>query len=81
MNLHRTWAVFRKEFIHIRLDPISLLHVILLPVILMVLYGYALTFDIKHVTVAVLDQEGSQLSNDLINCFRGSQYLDRKSVV
>ncbi len=75
MNLSRTWAIFRKEIIHVRRDPISLLEVILLPVILMLLYGYALTFDIKNVTVAVYDQEQSQLSQDFINRFRGSDYF------
>lgn len=75
MDFKRTWAISRKELIHIRRDPISLLQVILLPVILLLLYGYALTFDIKNVTVAVYDQEKSQLSEDLINHFRGTDYF------
>jgi ABC-2 type transport system permease protein len=75
MNLKRTWAVARKELIHIRRDPISLLQVVLLPVVLLLLYGYALTFDIKNVTIAVYDQEGSQLSEDFINRFRGTEYF------
>ena len=75
MNLYRTWAIFRKELIHVRRDPISLLQVILLPVVLLLLYGYALTFDIKNVTIAVYDQEQSQLSQDFINRFRGTEYF------
>ena len=75
MNLGRTWAVFRKEVIHIRRDPFSLLQIILMPVILLLLYGYALTFDIKNVTLAVYDQENSQLSGDFINRFRGTEYF------
>jgi ABC-2 type transport system permease protein len=75
MNLRRTWAIFRKETIHIRRDPISLLQVILLPVTLMLLYGYALTFDIKHVRLAIYDQEQSRLSENFINSLRGSQYF------
>jgi ABC-2 type transport system permease protein len=75
MNLRRAWAIFRKELIHIRRDLVSLLQVILLPIVLLVLYGYALTFDIKHVTVAVYDQERSELSEDFINRFRGTQYF------
>ena len=61
--------------IHIRRDPISLLQIILLPVVLMLLYGFALTFDIKNVTLAVYDQERSQLSGDLIKRFRGTDYF------
>ncbi len=75
MDLNRTWAISRKELIHIRRDPISLLQIILLPVVLLLLYGYALTFDIKNVTIAVYDQEGSQLSQDFINRFRGTEYF------
>jgi ABC-2 type transport system permease protein len=78
MHLKRTWAVARKELIHIRRDPISLLQVVLLPVVLLLLYGYALTFDIKNVTIAVYDQEGSQLSEDFINRFRGTEYFRLK---
>jgi len=75
MDRRRTWAVFRKEVIQIRRDPFSLLQIILMPVILLLLYGYALTFDIKNVTLAVYDQENSQLSNDFINRFRGTEYF------
>jgi ABC-2 type transport system permease protein len=75
MDLKRTWAISRKELIHIRRDPISLLQIILLPVVLLLLYGYALTFDIKHVTLAIYDQERSQLSEDFINQFRGTEYF------
>jgi ABC-2 type transport system permease protein len=78
MDLKRTWAISRKELIHIRRDPISLLQVILLPVVLLLLYGYALTFDIKNVTIAVYDQERSQLSEDFINQFRGTDYFRLK---
>ena len=78
MNLARTWAVFRKEVIHIRRDPFSLVQIILMPIILLLLYGYALTFDIKRVTVAVYDQERSQLSEDFINQFRGTEYFKLK---
>ncbi|MDP2045089.1 MAG: ABC transporter permease [Deltaproteobacteria bacterium] len=75
MDLKRTWAISRKELIHIRRDPISLLQIILLPVLLLLLYGYALTFDIKNVTLAIYDQERSQLSEDFINQFRGTEYF------
>ena len=75
MDLKRTWAISRKELIHIRRDPISLLQIILLPIVLLLLYGYALTFDIKNVTLAIYDQERSQLSEDFINQFRGTEYF------
>jgi len=75
MDLVRTWAVFRKELIHIKRDPASLAQAILLPVMLLLLYGYALTFDIKQVPTAVLDREGSQLSRDFLQKFAASRYF------
>jgi len=75
MNLARTWAIFRKELIHIRRDPRSLIQIILLPIILMLLYGYALTFDIKHVPTAIYDQEQSRVTAEFIRRFEGSEYF------
>jgi ABC-2 type transport system permease protein len=76
VDLGRTWAIFRKEFIHIRRDYQSLIQIVLLPVVLLFLYGYALTFDIKHVPTAVYDQEGSRISQDFLRNFQGSRYFD-----
>ncbi len=76
MDLRRTWAVFRKELLHVRRDYQSLIQIILLPVILLILYGYALTFDIKHVPTAVYDQEMSRISQDFLQNFRGTHYFD-----
>ncbi|MDI6855097.1 MAG: ABC transporter permease [Deltaproteobacteria bacterium] len=75
MDLVRTWAVFRKELIHIKRDPSSLAQAVLLPVVLLFLYGYALTFDINRVPTAVFDREGSQISRDFINSFAASRYF------
>lgn len=75
MNWGRTWAIFRKEMIHIRRDPRSLILIILLPIVLLLLYGYALTFDIKNVPTAVYDQERTQVSRDFIQRFAGSPYF------
>jgi ABC-2 type transport system permease protein len=44
-------------------------------VILLLLYGYALTFDIKNVTLVIYDQEHSQLSQDFLNRFQGTEYF------
>ena len=76
MNFGRTWAVFRKEFLHVRRDYQSLIQIILLPVMLLILYGYALTFDINHVPTAVYDREMSRLSRDFLQQFRSSRYFD-----
>ena len=48
MDIIRTGAIFRKEFLHIRRDPASLIQVILIPVVLLLINGYALNFDLKY---------------------------------
>jgi ABC-2 type transport system permease protein len=75
VDLIRTGAIFRKEFIHIRRDPASLIQVILIPVVLLLINGYALTFDLKHIPLAVFDQDGSRISTALIQRFKASRYF------
>ena len=48
MNLHRTWAVARKEFLHIIRDARSLAMALALPLLMLLLFGYALTLDIDR---------------------------------
>lgn len=76
LNFRRTKAIFRKEIIHIRRDPRSLILIILLPIMLLLIYGKALTFDIKHVPVAVYNQDQGIKSQDFILDFHGSPYFN-----
>lgn len=75
MSPPRAWAVFRKEFLHIRRDPSSLVQIILMPVMLLLLYGYALTFDIKHVPTVVWDMDGSAEARLFLDKLFGSPYF------
>lgn len=75
MDLIRTWAICRKELIHIRRDPVSLIQVILIPVVLLLINGYALTLDLKEIPLAVYDQDGSRLSQDLVRRFQVTSYF------
>lgn len=53
--------------------------VIVLPILLIILFGYAVTFDIKHVSMAIFDQDRTRKSRDLIHLFASSQYFSIKS--
>ena len=76
MDLRRAWAITRKELIHIRRDPLSLMMIILLPVIQLLIYGYALTFNIKDVPVAIYNRDRGHLADKFLNEFRGSAYFN-----
>ena len=75
MRPSRTWAIARKEFVHIYRDPRSLALVILMPAILMLLFGYAVTLDVKKVPMAVLDHDQSQESLSFVHRFGASPYF------
>ena len=76
MSPTRTWAIAKKEFIHIYRDARSLALVILMPIILMLLFGYAVSLDVKKVPMGVLDHNGTQESLSFIHRFSGSPYFD-----
>ena len=59
MNLVRVKAVAKKEFIQIWRDPRSLALGLAIPMILIVLFGYALSLDIDHVPMVVWNQDKS----------------------
>ena len=75
MNPFRTWAIAKKEFFHIYRDSRSLALVILMPALLMILFGYAVTLDVKKVSMAVLDRDRSQESFNFIQRFSASPYF------
>jgi ABC-2 type transport system permease protein len=75
VKVSRTWAISKKEFVHIYRDPRSLALVILMPALLMLLFGYAVTLDVKNVSMAVLDRDGSQESLNFIQRFSASPYF------
>ena len=58
----RIWPVMRKEFLHIWRDRRTLIMILLQPVIMLLLFGYALSSDVKHTPLAVWDQDGSPAS-------------------
>jgi ABC-2 type transport system permease protein len=76
MKFSRTWAIARKELFHIFRDWRSLGLVILMPVLLMLLFGYAVTLDVKKVPMVVLDRGKSQESLSFIHRFSASPYFN-----
>jgi ABC-2 type transport system permease protein len=76
MNLTRLWAVSRKEAIQLRRDPRSLAMAFLLPVALLIFFGYAISYDVKNIEMAVLDESGSERSRALIEAFESSGYFN-----
>ena len=79
--MKRFRAIFKKEFRQIRRDPLSLGLLIFVPVMLLVLYGYALSFDVKHIRVAVADYDQSAASRRLLDSLFRNPYFTRGPVL
>jgi ABC-2 type transport system permease protein len=72
----KTLAVARKEMRQIGRDRRTLLILLFVPVFFLLVYGYALNFDIRHVRIAVQDNDRSTASRELISSFVNSGYFD-----
>ena len=75
--LHRTrlLAVARKEWIQLRRDPRSLILAFALPVLLLLLFGYAITWDVRNLDLVVIDQDRTAQSRALVEGFTASGYF------
>ena len=73
--------VIKKEFLQIRRDSRSLMFLIFLPAFMLVMFGFALNFDVRHIPMAVVDEDGSRASRDLVDKFRTTEYFDLKAVL
>lgn len=81
MSLTRLLAVATKEMVQIVRDVRSLIIVVVMPVTLMLLFGYGVSLDLKHIPVVVYDQDGTQQSQDLLKRFQSNQYFQIVGVV
>ncbi len=67
--MKRLRAVMAKEFLHILRDPRSLVVVFVLPLLMIIIYGSALSFDVKKIETVVIDDSCSEMSRDLVGAF------------
>ncbi|PYU17695.1 MAG: ABC transporter permease, partial [Acidobacteria bacterium] len=81
MQGYRVLAVARKEVIQILRDARSLIIVVLMPPLMMLLFGYGVNLDTSAIPMYVLDREGSQQSQSLLKHFQSSRYFDIVGVV
>jgi ABC-2 type transport system permease protein len=74
--MRKMLAVARKEFRQIVRDRRTLLTLLFVPAFFLLLYGYALNFDIRHIRLAVDDRDRSAASRSLVAAFVNSGYFD-----
>lgn len=74
--MRKALAVGRKEFRQIARDRRTLIILLFLPAFFLILFGYALSWDIRHVRIAVDDEDGSVESRAIVSAFVHSGYFD-----
>ena len=72
--IHRLKALIKKEFVQMRRDRLTLAMMLLLPLVQLALFGFAINTDIKKVPTAVLDRSNSASSRELLQAFTNSDY-------
>jgi ABC-2 type transport system permease protein len=80
-SFRRLWAIIVKEFIQMRRDRVTFGMMIGIPIIQLLLFGYAINSDPKHLPTAVFDQDGGPISRSLIAAMRNSGYYQTTRVV
>ena len=75
-SLSRIIALIRKETRQIMRDPGSILIGVFMPIMLLLIFGYGISFDIKNLPIAVVAEDNSQKSRDIISGFQLSQYFE-----
>jgi ABC-2 type transport system permease protein len=79
--MNKALAVYRKELRQILRDRRTLLILVFIPAFFLLLYGYALNFDIRHIKLAVEDRDGTPESRAIVSAFVNSSYFDLVAVV
>ena len=73
--LKRTIAIIKKEVRQLKRDTRLLAVIFSFPVLLLIMFGYAVNFDVKHIKLAIYDQDRSKLSRDFLNSLSNSEYF------
>lgn len=74
--MFRIRAIIWKEFLHIIRDPKTLALIIMMPVMQLIIYGYGIDTDVKHLSTILFDEDQTALSRRLVDTLEQSSYFD-----
>jgi ribosome-dependent ATPase len=77
----RLWAYARRETMELLRDPIRLSFAFIGPLILMIAFGYGISFDVENLKYAAFDQDQTPQSRTLLDSFSGSRYFSERPPV
>src|SRR5438552_1221941 len=70
------WSIAAKELLHLRRDLTSLIFALMIPVVQLTLFGFAIDFDVRHIRTVVVDMDRSRESRRYIDTLKNTQYID-----
>lgn len=76
MNIQRLMSIIKKEFIQIKRDKMSLKIAIAMPIIFLLIFGYAVKTEVDNINIAVVDLSKTQESREYIQKFKSSLYFN-----
>src|SRR4029077_11200078 len=77
----RTWAMLVKEFIQLKRDRVSFAMIVMIPLVQLLLFGYAINTNPRHLPTAVLLQEQSDLGRSILKAIQNTAYFDVTHIV
>ena len=78
--MNRIRALIIKETLHILRDPTSLLIVFLMPILMIIVYGYCINFDLNNINAGIIDLSNGENSKKLIKKFINNKYFTIKDL-
>lgn len=79
--MNRFKHIIIKEFIHIRRDPASVAMLVMMPLIFMLIFGFAVNTEVDHIYIGVLDGDQTYESREFVRSFITSNYFELYSDV
>ena len=74
-NIARWWAIVLKEFLQLKRDKVTFAMMIILPIIQLALFGFAINTDPKHLPTAIIAYDKSEFTRTLISSMQTSEYF------
>src|SRR6058998_2248867 len=77
----QTWAMLLKEFIQLKRDRLSFGMIVMIPLVQLLLFGYAINTNPRHLPTAVLLQEQTDLGRSILKAIENTKYFDVTHIV
>jgi len=81
LSWRRIWAVLRKEFVQIKRDRLTLAMLVAIPLLQLVMFGYAINGDPKHLPTVVVAPDASPMVRSIIRAVENTAYFDVHAIV